>query len=171
MSLKALRHIAVHDAQAQPLGDRRFAHAGLADQNRIVLGAAREHLDGAADLLIAADHRVELTGGGVRRQIARETLQGVVAFFGGSAVGGAALAQRFDRGVQRLRRYASALQSARRIGSFRQSDRQKKPLDGYEGVAGLLRDFFGALKSFAVSGASWSPPAPAPLTCGSFASD
>ena len=33
---------------------------GLADQHRVVLGAAAEHLDDPADLLVAADDRVEL---------------------------------------------------------------------------------------------------------------
>ena len=58
--LQALRHVAVDDAQRQALGDGGLADAGLADQHGVVLGAARQHLDGAADLLVAADHRVEL---------------------------------------------------------------------------------------------------------------
>ena len=58
--LQRLRHVAVDDAQRQPLDDRGLADAGLADQHGIVLGAAGQHLDGAADLLVAADHRVEL---------------------------------------------------------------------------------------------------------------
>ena len=47
---------------AEPLDDRRLADAGLADQHRVVLGAPRQHLDDAADLLVAADHRIELSG-------------------------------------------------------------------------------------------------------------
>ena len=58
--LQAFRHVAVDDAQRQALRDRRLADAGLADQHRIVLGAARQHLDGAADFFVAADDRVEL---------------------------------------------------------------------------------------------------------------
>ena len=58
--LQALRHVAIDDAQRQALDDRRLADAGLADQHRIVLGAARQHLDGAADFLVAADDRIEL---------------------------------------------------------------------------------------------------------------
>ena len=42
------------------LGDRRFADARLAHENRVVLGAARENLQYAPDLLVAADHRIEL---------------------------------------------------------------------------------------------------------------
>ena len=67
LSFEALRHVAVDDAQRQALDDRGLADAGLADQHRIVLGAARQHLDGAADFLVAADHRIELAvAGGLR---------------------------------------------------------------------------------------------------------
>ncbi len=53
-------HVAVDDAAGQPLGDGGLAHARVAHQHRVVLGAAGEDLDDAADLLVAADHRVEL---------------------------------------------------------------------------------------------------------------
>ena len=52
--------VAVHDALGEALDDGGLAHAGLADEHGVVLGAAAEHLDGAADLLHTADHRVEL---------------------------------------------------------------------------------------------------------------
>ena len=53
-------HLAVDDALRQAFDDRRLADARLADQHRVVLGAPLQHLDGAADLVVAADHRVEL---------------------------------------------------------------------------------------------------------------
>ena len=55
-----LRHFAIDDALGEPFHDRGFAHARLADQHRVVLGATLEDLDGAADLVVAADDRVEL---------------------------------------------------------------------------------------------------------------
>ena len=58
--LEAFGHVALHDAQGEPFDDRRLADARLADQHGVVLGAPREHLDHAADFLIAADDRVEL---------------------------------------------------------------------------------------------------------------
>jgi hypothetical protein len=58
--LQRLGHLAVDDALRQALDDGGLAHAGLADQHRVVLAAALQHLDGAADLVVAADHRVEL---------------------------------------------------------------------------------------------------------------
>ena len=45
--LQAFRNIAVDDALGEALDDRGLADAGLADQHGIVLGAARQHLDGA----------------------------------------------------------------------------------------------------------------------------
>ena len=62
--LQALGHVAVDDAQGEALDDGRLADAGLADQDGVVLGAARQDLDGAADLLVAADDRVELAVAG-----------------------------------------------------------------------------------------------------------
>jgi hypothetical protein len=58
--LEALGHVAVDDALGDPLDDGGLADAGLADEHRVVLGAARQDLHHAADLLVAADDRVEL---------------------------------------------------------------------------------------------------------------
>ena len=55
-----VRHLAMHDAAREPFGDRGLADAGIADEERIVLLAAAQHLDGAADLGVAADQRVDL---------------------------------------------------------------------------------------------------------------
>jgi hypothetical protein len=55
-----LRDVAVHDALGESLDDRRLADAGLTDEDRVVLRAAREDLDDATDLGVAADDRVEL---------------------------------------------------------------------------------------------------------------
>ena len=55
-----VRHFAVHDAARQPFGDRGLADAGFADEERVVLLAAAQHLDGAADLGVAPDQRVDL---------------------------------------------------------------------------------------------------------------
>ena len=89
--LKALGHVTVDDAQRQPLDDRGLADAGLTDENRVVLGPARENLDRAADLFVAADHRIELAFASRLREIARIFLQRVVGVFGRCGVGGAAL--------------------------------------------------------------------------------
>ena len=65
-----LGHVAGDDPLGEALDDRGLADAGLADQDRVVLRAAAEHLDHAADLLVAADHRVELALLGALGQVA-----------------------------------------------------------------------------------------------------
>ncbi len=66
---EALRHVARGDAARQSFDDGGFAHAGLADQHGIVLGAPAQHLDHAANLFIASDHRVKLAAPGQLRQV------------------------------------------------------------------------------------------------------
>ena len=61
-SVQHLRHVALDDALGQALGDRRLADAGIADIERVVLGAAAQDLDGAVDLGVAADQRIDLAG-------------------------------------------------------------------------------------------------------------
>ena len=77
--LQAFGHVARDDPLREPFGDRRLADAGLADQDRVVLRAAAEDLDHAADLLVAADHRVELPLLGGLGQVAAELGQRLVA--------------------------------------------------------------------------------------------
>ena len=63
---QAFGHVAVQDSDREPLGDGGLSDARLADQDRIVFRAPRQNLDGAANFLIPADHRVELAlGGGI----------------------------------------------------------------------------------------------------------
>ena len=62
-------HVAGHDALGQALDDGRFAGARLADEHGVVLRAARQHLDGAADFLGAADDRVELAFARLLREV------------------------------------------------------------------------------------------------------
>ena len=53
-------HVTGHDTLSDALDDSGLAHTGLADQHRVVLGTARKDLNGAADLIGTADHRVQL---------------------------------------------------------------------------------------------------------------
>ena len=55
-----VRHVAVDDLLRKPFDDRRLADARLADEHRVVLGAAAEHLLHALELVVAADQRIEL---------------------------------------------------------------------------------------------------------------
>ena len=144
--LQAVGHVAVDDAQRQALDDGGLADAGLADQHRIVLGAARQHLDGAADFLVAADHRIELAVARGLGEVAGIFLQRVVGVLGRLRVGGAALAQRLDGGVEVLRRDAGLGEDLAGVAVLLQRDRQQQPLDGDEAVAGLLGDLLGVVE-------------------------
>ena len=83
--LEQLGHLALGDPRGEALDDRGLADARLADQHRVVLGAAREDLHDPLDLGLAADHRVELGLGGQLGQVAPELveeLRGLLALAG-----------------------------------------------------------------------------------------
>ena len=65
--LQDLGHFA-RDAPGQALGDGGLAHASLADQQRVVLAAAAQHLDDTLDLVLASDQGIDAAGqrGGVQ---------------------------------------------------------------------------------------------------------
>ena len=65
----------VGDFLRQAFDDGRLAHAGFAEQHRIVLRAAAENLDDALDFILAADDRVHLAFAGDFRQVAAKGLE------------------------------------------------------------------------------------------------
>ena len=58
--VQRLGHVVGHDLLGQALDDGGLAHAGLADEHRVVLGAARQDLHDPLDLAGAADDRIDL---------------------------------------------------------------------------------------------------------------
>ena len=80
-----LGHFAADDALGERLDDGGLADAGLADEDRVVLGAAREDLDDALDLLLAADDGVELVGARGGGQVDAELVDGRRARGGAAA--------------------------------------------------------------------------------------
>ena len=78
---------------------------GLADEHRVVLGAAREHLDRAADLIVAADDRIELAARGARGEVDGVFLERAAFLFGLRIVHGFTAAHLldglFDGGLRR----------------------------------------------------------------------
>ena len=97
--LQPLGHVAADDALRQPLDDGGLADAGLADEDRVVLGAARQHLDDAADLLVAADDRVELALARQLGEVAAVALERLVLALGilvGDALRAADRGQRLE---------------------------------------------------------------------------
>ena len=73
--LERLGDLAVHDGLRQALDDGGLADTGLADQHRVVLGAAAQHLHDPLDFLLAADDRVELALHGGGGQVAAELVE------------------------------------------------------------------------------------------------
>ncbi len=73
LSRKQFRHVAAGDLLRQAFDDRGFADAGFAEQHRIILRPAAEHLDDALDFVVAADHRIELA---LLRQFREVTAKG-----------------------------------------------------------------------------------------------
>ena len=73
--LEQLGDVAVRDALREALDDGGLADAGLADQHRVVLRAARQDLHHALDLGLAADDRVELALGGELGEVAAELVE------------------------------------------------------------------------------------------------
>ena len=108
--LQALGHFAVDDAQRQALDDGGLADAGLADQHRIVLGASLQHLDGAADLIVAADDRIELAAARARGQIDGVFFERLPLFFGCGILDLFAAAHLLDGLLERSARGARILQ-------------------------------------------------------------
>ncbi len=80
--LEPLGHVAAHDPLGEPLGDGRLADARLADEDRVVLRPPAQDLDDPADLLVAADDRVELALACGIGQVAAVLLQGLVGRLG-----------------------------------------------------------------------------------------
>src|SRR6185437_5733041 len=141
--LEAVGHVAMRDAQRQPFDDRRLADAGLADEHRVVLGAAGEDLDRAANFLVAADDRVELAFARHGRQIARVFLERVVTLLGARAGRRPTFAHFLDRAIQSPGGEPRIRQRLRRRSALGERDRQQQPLDGDEAVASLLGDLLG----------------------------
>ena len=95
--LEQLGDVAVGDPLREALDDGGLADAGLADQHRVVLRAARQDLHHALDLGLAADDRVELALGGELGQVAAELveqLRGLLALARGLALLAAAAGTR-----------------------------------------------------------------------------
>ena len=81
LALERFWYVAVHNALSQPLDDCSLAHARLANEHRVVLGAAGKHLDHAPDLLVPPDDGIELAGSRLLREVVREPLQRAVLAF------------------------------------------------------------------------------------------
>ena len=73
--LEQAGHVVLGDALGQALDHGGLAHAGLAHQHRVVLGAAGQDLHDPLDLGLATDDRVELVFFGVLGEVAAELVE------------------------------------------------------------------------------------------------
>ena len=73
--LQRLGHVVLDDRLGEALDDGGLADAGLADQDGVVLGAARQDLHDPLDLLLAPDHGVELVVARGLREVAAELVE------------------------------------------------------------------------------------------------
>ena len=155
---QALGHVAGDDAAREAFDDGGFAHAGLADQHRIVFGAAAQHLDDAANLFVAADHRIELAAARQLGQVLGVFFQRLELAFGilvGDALraahGGERLQNGVVRGAERNQRIA------RRV-AFQVRDAQQQVL-GRDVLVLEVRGFFKGLVESACSAPGSGPAA------------
>ena len=70
-----IRHVACADELRQAFGDSGLADTRVAQDHRVVLLAACEHLHDALDLAVAADDRIELAISGKLREVAAVLLE------------------------------------------------------------------------------------------------
>ncbi len=145
--LQTVGHVTVDDAQREAFHDGGLADARLPDQHRVILGAAGKHLHRAADFLVAADHRVELALACGLGEIAGILLQRIISVFRRGAVGRAALAQRLDGRIERLRRDAGAGENFPRFTLLVHGNGEQQPLGGDKAVARLLRNLLSLVKN------------------------
>ena len=82
LAAQAVGDVALDDAPREPFDDRGLADAGLADEHRVVLRAPRQHLDDAADLLVAPDDGIDLPGARGLGEVAAVLLERLVLLFG-----------------------------------------------------------------------------------------
>ena len=117
MPCERLGHLAADDVGGEALDDGGLADAGLADEHRVVLGAARQHLHDALDLLLAPDHRVELLVARELREVATELVEHQRAALRGLGGGAAALGRAFLRAGVAGQELDDLLADARQVGA------------------------------------------------------
>ena len=145
LAAKSIRHFVVDDALSEPLNDGRLADARLADKDGVVLRAALQNLHRAANLVVAADHGVELPFTGTGRQVDRVLLQSLALIFRIGVVGGVASANGLDGFFHRTAREAGVLRKAPGLGTVVR-ERKKEHLGRDELVARLHRFLFSEVQ-------------------------
>ncbi|KAG0946421.1 hypothetical protein G6F31_014327 [Rhizopus arrhizus] len=145
LAAQALGHLVIDDALGQAFDNGSLAYAGFADQHRVVLGPALQHLDGAADFLVTADHRIQLAALGARGQVDGVLFQRLPLLFGILRLNVLAATQLVDGSLQaRLVGTGGAQRHAQRAAILQRG--QHEPLAGNEGITVLLGQLVGLVQ-------------------------
>jgi hypothetical protein len=145
LALERLRHFVIDDPLRQTLDNGSLADAGFADQHRVVLGAALQDLDRAADFVVAPDHRVELAFARPRGQVLGVFGQRLALAFGFLRLHILAAAHGRNRLLQRGFLHAMLLQQPPGFALVVQR-RQQKQLGRDVGVVALHRFLVGQVQ-------------------------
>ena len=145
LAAQSFRHFAVDDAQRESFDDRGLAHAGLADQHRVILGAPLQYLDGASDLVVAADHRIELALLGALGQVDRVFLERPAGLLGIGVIDLLALAHLLDGLLDTGAGRAGILDRLREL-ALAFGCREHEQLRGDVAVAAVLRELVGQVE-------------------------
>ena len=108
--LQILGHIATHYTLGNALGNGGLTHTRLADKYRVVLRSARQNLQHATYLLIAANHRVETPSSSTIVEVYRILTQRVKLQFVALGVYGSPFAKLLNGGDKLVVVYAIASQ-------------------------------------------------------------
>ncbi len=138
LAAQAIRHFAIDDALRQALGNGGLAHTRFADQHRVVLGAPLQDLNGATNLVITSDHRVELALFGTLGQVDGVLVQRLTRLFDVRVIHGTFAAQVVDGVFQGLLADALPQQQFAELAVLIHC-REQHQLAGNELVAFLLR--------------------------------
>ena len=140
--LETLGYVAADNPLRQAFDNGRLADPGIADQHRIVLGAPGEHLDHAANLFVAADHRIELALLRQLGEVAAVFAEGFISGFGILRRDPLVAANIFEPARQLFARDTKLFKQPSRRAAI-VDHRQQQMLDGNVFVFDLLRFFFG----------------------------
>mmetsp|Transcript_31284 Transcript_31284/g.91611 ORF Transcript_31284/g.91611 Transcript_31284/m.91611 type:complete len:270 (-) Transcript_31284:780-1589(-) len=89
--LHAVGNITIEHTLGNAFGNSRLAHARIANENRVVFRSSRQNLNGAADLIVTPNHRIQLALPSTFREVNAILVQGIVHVLRRARIGRALL--------------------------------------------------------------------------------
>src|SRR5260370_33132617 len=126
LALERLRNLARRDALSQTFDHSCLTNTRLANEYRIVLGAAHEHFHQAQNLFFATDAGIELAFARQRGEVDSVLLEGLERAFSRRAVDGATAANLFKGRRERSAAQAGTLSGLREFGTRVGQQRQEQ---------------------------------------------